>query len=472
MISLSRRSVLALGGAMLGGIGAGGRSAVAGTDAPVIRATTRILEIGGRPARVLGLLQPDGTAGMTLEPGMRFRAALTNGLDEPTIIHWHGQIPPVEQDGVGDMPAPMLRPGETRRYDFAADPGTHWMHAHVPDQEMRLLAAPLIVRSAEDLRADRQEVTLLLHDFSFTPLAEHLARLNAAPADPHAGHAGHGAPAGGATAAAAMDLNDIDFDAYLANDRTLSDPQVVRVERGGRVLLRIINGASATVFRIDTGGLSARILAVDGQPVLPIAAQRFALAMGQRADLLVEIPAGGGAFPMLALREGATERTGIVLATAGAEIRRIAPLGEANAAPYASAQEAALRAALPLASRPPQRRFDVALTGTMAPYAWTIDGRAWGRHRPLQARSGERIEIALTNRSGMAHPMHLHGHRFQVVEAGGRRIAGAVRDTVQVPANERLVLALDAGQPGRWMFHCHHMPHLATGMMTEFVVEG
>ncbi len=255
-----------------------------------------------------------------------------------------------------------------------------------------------------------------------------------------------------------MDLNDIDFDAYLANDRTLNDPQVIRVERGGRVLLRIINGASATVFRVDTGALAARLVAVDGQAVVAAAAGSFALAMGQRADLLVEIPAGGGAFPVLALREGARERTGVVLATAGAEIRRIPTLGDANAAPYASAQEAALRAAVALARRPVQRRFEVALTGTMAPYAWTLDDRAWGRHRPLQVRSGERIEIALINRSGMAHPMHLHGHRFQVVEAGGHRIPGAVRDTVHVPANERLVLALDAGQPGRWMFHCHHMP--------------
>ncbi len=471
MIPMRRRSILLLGGAMLTGAGAVGWMAAAEADTSSIRATTRVLDINGRPARVLGLLRPDGTAGMTLEPSVPFRTRLTNELTEPTIIHWHGQTPPIEQDGVGDMPAPMLRPGEARRFDFAAHPGTHWMHAHIPDQEMLLLAAPLIVRSAEDLRADRQEVTLLLHDFSFTLLAEHLARLNAAPADPHAGHAGHGAPVSGAAQAAAMDLNDIDFDAYLANDRTLDDPQVVRVERGGRILLRIINGASATVFRIDTGSLAARLVAVDGQAVVPAATPSFALAMGQRADLLVEIPSVGGAFPVLALREGARERTGIVLATAGAEIRRTPTLGDANAAPYASAQEAALRAAAPLASRAVQRRFEVALTGTMTPYAWTLDGRAWGRHRPLQARSGERIEIALVNRSGMAHPMHLHGHRFQVVEAGGRRIAGAVRDTVQVPANERLVLALDAGQPGRWMFHCHHMPHLATGMMTELVVE-
>ncbi len=46
-------------------------------------------------------------------------------------------------------------------------PGTHWMHSHVPVQEMSLLAAPLIVRSAEDVAADRQEVVMFLHDFSF-----------------------------------------------------------------------------------------------------------------------------------------------------------------------------------------------------------------------------------------------------------------------------------------------------------------
>ena len=56
----------------------------------------------------------------------------------------------------------------------------------------------------------------------------------------------------------AMDLNDYDWDAYLANDRTLSDPEVVQVERGGRIRLRVINAAAATVFWIETGGAEAR----------------------------------------------------------------------------------------------------------------------------------------------------------------------------------------------------------------------
>jgi FtsP/CotA-like multicopper oxidase with cupredoxin domain len=72
--------------------------------------------------------------------------------------------------------------------------------------------------------------------------------------------------------------------------------------------------------------------------------------------------------------------------------------------------------------------------------------------------------------SMMAHPMHLHGHHFQVVALNGRAVNGARRDTVHVPPMGMVTVALDAGEAARWMLHCHHMPHLATGMMTEFVV--
>ncbi len=70
----------------------------------------------------------------------------------------------------------------------------------------------------------------------------------------------------------------------------------------------------------------------------------------------------------------------------------------------------------------------------------------------------------------MAHPMHLHGHVFQVVALNGQAMNGALRDTVHVPPMSMVSVALDAGEAARWMLHCHHMPHLATGMMTEFTV--
>lgn len=55
-------------------------------------------------------------------------------------------------------------------------------------------------------------------------------------------------------------------------------------------------------------------------------------------------------------------------------------------------------------------------------------------------------------------------------QTGGKQFAGALRDTVMVAPMQSVTIALDAGEAARWMLHCHHMPHLATGMMTEFVV--
>ncbi len=494
-------------------------SAFAQAAAP-LAATSRTLDIDGRAATVLGLVRPDGGHGLTLDAGTRFSVALANRLDAPTLIHWHGLTPPWEQDGVPDMPKPLMAAGEGRVYDFpVGDGGTHWMHAHTL-QEQRLLAAPLIVRTVADRASDEQEVVVLLHDFAFRSPEEILADLRK-PADGSAmGHGsgagampgmggmpsmagmamnhgamsggmmsgqgmprpgmmtghdmpGHGTVAGQAMpmpmaggAGMAMDLNDIDYDAYLANDRTLGDPQVTRVERGGLVRLRIINGATSTAFTLDTGALEATVIAVDGQPVQPIAGRSFPLSMGQRIDLRLRVPKDGGVFPILALREGAVERTGIVLATAGAEVKRIAAVGTTKGGVLDRTLEGQLKAMTPLAARAPDRRYDVGLTGTMAGYQWAMRGG------DVAVKRGERIEITLRNMSMMAHPMHLHGHHFQVVAIDGVTFAGAVRDTVLVPPMRSVTIAVDAANPGRWAFHCHHLYHMATGMMGSFAYEG
>jgi FtsP/CotA-like multicopper oxidase with cupredoxin domain len=264
----------------------------------------------------------------------------------------------------------------------------------------------------------------------------------------------------------AMDINDIDYDAYLANDRALDDPEVFRVEPGGVVRLRLINGATATAFWIDLGTLGGEAIAVDGNPIAPVAGQLFPLAMGQRIDIRIRLPQGQGAWPILALREGAVERTGFVLATKDGTVERIAAPG-AQAAPVLDLMlESSLRAARPLLEKPADRPESVVIGGDMAAYVWTLDGRVWGQHRPIAVKAGERVEIALRNQSMMGHPIHLHGHHFQVVAVDGKRLAGAVRDTVWLPPMRELTVAFDANNPGTWAFHCHHLYHMATGMMT------
>jgi len=87
---------------------------------------------------------------------------------------------------------------------------------------------------------------------------------------------------------------------------------------------------------------------------------------------------------------------------------------------------------------------------------------------PLPIANGERVELILVNQTGMPHPMHLHGHEFQVVEINGKRFSGAVRDTVVVSPGRRVVVAFDANNPGWWAFHCHLLYHLDAGMFTTF----
>jgi FtsP/CotA-like multicopper oxidase with cupredoxin domain len=274
----------------------------------------------------------------------------------------------------------------------------------------------------------------------------------------------------GATMGAGMMVhaNDVRYDAYLANDRTLDDPQVVRVERDGRVRLRIVNGATASVFFIDTGALAATCVAVDGVACQPHQARLFPLAQGQRLDLLVTMPAGGGAFPIFAQVEADRRRAGIILATPGAQVARLSETAAA-AAPYADlGLDMALRAARPLARKSADRQFHVML-GEGAKYRWTINGAVYGEHRPLEAKVGERVEIMFMNPTMMMHPMHLHGHHFQVVGIGPRRFEGPMRDTVIVPPHLPVVVAVDLDKPGPWRLHCHHLYHMATGMMTDLV---
>jgi FtsP/CotA-like multicopper oxidase with cupredoxin domain len=481
---LTRRQILASGVAMAGAIPfvSTTRAAAAPETRPAklrLIADTRTLAVNGKSARVFGLIGPNGKPGITLSPGERFQIDLVNQAGTSTIVHWHGQLPPWTQDGFPWPQTPPIPAGDTRSYDYAPIAGTYWMHSHQGMQEQSLMTAPLIVRSAEDMRADRQEVVLMLHDFSFRTPEELLAGLtksNGGQAAMPKGGMGNGmnmrSESMGAMNAMdmghgmAMDLNDVDYDAFLANDRTFADPEVVRTEPGGRVQLRLINAASSSQFWIDLGALTGTVVAVDGHPVRPVRGSRLPLAMAQRIDVLIDLP-GNGAYPIFAQVEGKRARTGIVLATSGAPVSRLAAEAEGNAPPVDLSLERRLEAVTPLAPRASDVTHRVILAGAMAPYAWSLNGQYWPNVTPLMVAPGQRVAIEMLNHTMMAHPMHLHGHAFQVVAINGAPLTGAVRDTVLVPPMGNVTIAFDADNPGRWAFHCHNLYHVMTGMMTE-----
>jgi FtsP/CotA-like multicopper oxidase with cupredoxin domain len=241
---------------------------------------------------------------------------------------------------------PALAAGSSYSYRFPLrTPGTYWMHSHQGLQEQQLAAAPLIIHDPAEAALDRQEVVVLLHDFSFRSPEEILADLTKSTG----ASAGMGAMAMGGTGMdgtgmAGMnmggsnrngsgmggmdmsgmnmsgmnrsgmnmgdgnmsgmgqggmkpDLNDVDYDAFLANGRTLEDPEVFPVEKGGRVRLRLINGAASTNFTIDTGALGATLIAVDGQGVKPVEGRRFPISVAQRLDLWSSCRPKAGPFP-------------------------------------------------------------------------------------------------------------------------------------------------------------------------------
>jgi FtsP/CotA-like multicopper oxidase with cupredoxin domain len=427
----------------------------------------RSIEVNGKAASVFGLVQPDGTPGLRFQKGEAFNVLLCNELTDPTIVHWHGLTPPWPSDGVGDEPLPLLDAGEDRTFEFPLErPGTYWMHAHTL-QEQNLLAAALIVAGAEDGHLDEQEAVVLLHDFSFKSPEELLAGLTGVGVESgdamggmdHGGHGGMDM----SSRAMAFDLNDIEYDAYLANDRTLDDPEVFDMERGGRARLRIINGATATAFTIDLGELLGDLIAVDGQDVVPVAGRRFPISMGQRLDIRLQLPDSATAFPILALREGSRERTGFLLKPRGASVERLALLGDEEGPVLDLELESRLASLAPPAPGASDKTHEMLLTGDMVGYRWSL-----GLDAPILADLGDRIEVKMTNMSMMAHPMHLHGHHFQVVAIDGKRFSGAVRDTVLVPPMRSVTIAIDANNPGQWAFHCHHLYHMATGMMSTF----
>lgn len=479
--------------------------AKAQTSAPkIITAGKRVIEVKGKAANVLGLTRSSGGHGLTMNAGENFRVRLENRIGEPTAIHWHGLTPPWQQDGVAGLSQEPIPDGGAYDYDFpVARPGTFWMHSHMGLQEQHLLAAPLIVLDPAEASKDVQEVVVLFHDFTFRDPAEILAELKAGghhmtamqkppAASKHEGHTmpgmttnssmSHGAMGHGTKSLGLMDhggmqvggmshLQDVQYDALLANDRTLDDPEVFTVAPGGRVRLRLINGAASTNMWIDLGNLSGKLIAVDGMPVESVVGSRFAFAVAQRLDILLELPREATAWPIFAVQEGGRMRTGVVLAAKGSSVGKLAGTADANFPAVGAELEQKLRAANPLVARAATRKRTMML-GEGAGYVWPLDGAVYGADGPLTVRSGDRFELTFMNHTTMSHPMHLHGHHFQVVAVNGKRFAGAIRDTVLVPANMgQVTIAFDADNAGKWALHCHHLYHMVGGMMTSMAYE-
>lgn len=114
-------------------------------------------------------------------------------------------------------------------------------------------------------------------------------------------------------------------------------------------------------------------------------------------------------------------------------------------------------------TRPAEREIEVHLTGSMDRYMWSMDGvRMSETHEPIAMRQGERVRVTLINDTMMAHPIHLHGHFFELVTGHGDH--SPRKHTANVLPGGKLSWDVTA-QNGDWAFHCHLFLHMAMGMM-------
>src|SRR5881394_2993352 len=261
------------------------------------------LKVLGKEVTVIAIEQADGSQGYSPEKSDGFHVEVVNQLKVPTSLHWHGLILPNLMDGVPFVTQDPIAPGKSFRYDFPLkQSGTYWMHSHYGLQEQLYNSAPLIIWTPQERAKTDRQVVVMLSDFSFTPPEQILKGLKSGMQTPNmkkdpsgeksespnsgkmSGSMGKSSPAEVIaqkwgdqkqrlvrTVLRAPEAEiDVKYDALLANRRTLDDPEIISVNAGKSVLLRIIAASSSQNFFIDTGGLEAEILAVDGKAVQPI----------------------------------------------------------------------------------------------------------------------------------------------------------------------------------------------------------
>jgi FtsP/CotA-like multicopper oxidase with cupredoxin domain len=395
--------------------------------------------------------------------GERVRVLLDNRLAEPTTIHWHGIRIDNAMDGVPGLTQEPVRPGATFLYDFIApDPGTYWYHSHFRSFEQieRGLYGALVVTGDE--AAPLRDITLLIDDWRLEETGLiHEASFGSPMDASHAGRLGNW---------------------LTVNGR--SGP-VVGARPGERLRLRMISAANARVMSFDLGGADAWIVALDGWPLdrpLPVSGA-LELAPAQRADVIMDMPAGSGRLELSELSTGerlpacAIEVAGPAAPTASGDEPRIEPREDPRLD-----LERALRIPLVMEGGAMGPMAELTFDGRpIAPREMMRRGLFWAFNgevgdlrsdAPLaRAAIGETVVIELDNRTAWPHAMHLHGNHMRIV-AGNRRPAPATawRDTIPIRPEERLELAFVADNPGKWLFHCHMLEHAASGMSTWIAV--
>ncbi|MGO4442648.1 multicopper oxidase family protein [Mycobacterium sp. 2YAF39] len=393
--------------------------------------------------------------------GDRLRANLSNAMPQDVTVHWHGIAIVNDMDGVPILTQDAVRNGQTFAYDFVVpDAGTYWFHSHVGTQLDRGLYGPLIVEDPDEKVDYDGELVVVLDDWidgtgtDPDQVFADLRRTGMKPMKP-------GGPGVTPTSPLGADGGDVTYPYFIINGRVPGDPQVVDYRMGQRIRLRVINAGSDTAFRVAVPDTPMRVIQTDGYPVVPVQADSVILGMGERVDAVITI---NESLPLIAVPEGKQGHAQLNMrvnhAPAGmnvdafvASVRTQVPLNTATLSPIPE---------VTLPARAPDQLIDAHLAGPVNGYNWPINGKLYNPpHGGVSVRPNQRVRIRYINDSMMFHPLHLHGHTFQVMNGD---IPKARKDTVLVPPMQTVEVDFDTNNPGRWITHCHNTYHLEAGM--------
>jgi FtsP/CotA-like multicopper oxidase with cupredoxin domain len=469
MTEFSRRGAMRLIGAAAAASALPLRAG-AGAAERVLRAAPAKVNLVGDAYPATSVWAYEGTIPgpeLRFRQGERLRVAFENKLEAPTTIHWHGIRLPNAMDGVPHVTQAPVQPGDRFAYEFdLPDAGTYWYHPHAQSdrQVARGLSGAIVVEESEPPTVDR-DLVWLLSDWRLDQAAQLVENFG--------------------------NLHDVSHAGRLGNTVTINGrvPDRFEVSPGERLRLRLINAANARIFGLNFRGHEPVVIALDGQPVdpHPPADGMVVIAPGQRTDIILDCTGApgiiarvrdefykGGVYWLVDLVYRDTRRRDETLPPVSTLPRNPVEVPDLAAATrheilLGGGMMGSLAGATvdgrPLSIR---EMFNQGL-------AWTLNGTAAGEshaHEPLfAARLGESIVLELVNDTSWPHPMHLHGHLFQVHSRNGRELEREEwRDTVLLNPRERVEIAFRADNLGDWMVHCHILEHQAGGMMGLFRV--
>ena len=428
------------------------------------------VDLGGTLARTLAYGNAIPAPLIRANVGDELAISVANRLNHPTSVHWHGIALRNDMDGV-EPATPNIHAGADFTYRFSSPrPGTYWAHPHTGLDADYGLYLPVIIDDPTDAgtlrrRMDRHARRLDRRDRQNAQTA--LRRPDRASTKPGMdnmpGMSGMAMSGVGKSDLLGGDAGDISYPYYLINGRIPAAPTTFTAKPGQRIRIRIINAGSDTAFRVALAGHSMTVTHTDGYPVLPTEVDALLMGMGERYDVIVT--AADGVFPLVALAEGKNALARALLSTGAGTApdpgfqppelnKRVGTVDMFTATP-----------AVDLGSAQPDVNLSAVLAGDMMHYNWTINGEPFSKTKPLQIKQGQRAVLTFNNTTMMWHPMHLHGHTFQVIKPDGSR--GPRKDTVIVLPNQKVSVNLIADNPGIWMMHCHNTYHQEAGMMTS-----